>query len=383
MKTAFSLVKNKRGETTVSCKNHMNGEYMSDETIVYKCPNCSAALKYDAGTEKMLCEYCGSSFDTDTLKQYDEALKKEKEAKEPEWEGYKSKEWEGNEKLYVCKTCGAELLSDDNTAATICPYCGNAAVLTDRVSGAFRPDMMIPFKVEKKAAAEAYKQFCKGKILLPKDFLKNSRVDEVKGVYVPFWLFDADVDASMTYNATRTHTYRRGEYMITETSHYLIIREGSMGYDLVPVDGSVKIDDAYMEAIEPFNYAEAVDFGSAYLSGFMADKYDVDSSAAMPRANERIRNSTRSVFDGTVVGYSGVIPRSTSINLKKSSIHYALLPVWMFGSEYEGKTYRFAMNGQTGKFVGELPVSKKKFWGLLGGIFGAFCVIGTVLAFLL
>ncbi|MDY3845898.1 MAG: hypothetical protein SOZ62_03185 [Eubacteriales bacterium] len=356
---------------------------MDEKTIVYKCPNCSAALKYDAKSEKMLCEYCNSSFDVESLKEYEEVLKKEKEAKEPEFEQYTPSEIDGEKSLYTCKSCGAQLISDDTTAATICPYCGNAAVITDRIAGIFKPDMVIPFKVEKKEAKQAFQSFCKKKFLLPRDFIDENKIDEVKGVYVPFWLFDADVDADMTYNATRVRSYRHGDYMITETSHYLVRREGDVGFDLVPVDGSIKMDDEYMEAIEPFDYREAVDFNTAYLSGFLADKYDVDSDSASPRVSERITNSTRQMFNQTVSGYSSVSPRTSSINVHKSRIRYALLPVWVFGAQYKGKTYRFAMNGQTGKFVGELPVSKKRFWALFGAISAAFCAVGTLLAFLL
>ena len=356
---------------------------MDEKTIVYKCPNCSGALTYDAKSEKMVCKYCNSVFDIELLKEYDEVLKKEKEAKEPEFEKYNPSEVPEEKNLYTCKSCGAQLISDDTTAATICPYCGNAAVITDRIAGIFKPDMVIPFKVEKKQAKDAFLKFCKGKFLLPRDFIDENKIDEVKGIYVPFWLFDADVDADMTYDATRVRSYRSGDYMITDTSHYLVRREGEVGFDLVPVDGSVKMDDAYMEAIEPFDYRDAVDFNTAYLSGFLADKYDVDSNAASPRAKERIANSTRSMFNRTVVGYTGVVPRSSSISVHKSRIQYALLPVWVFGAQYKDKTYRFAMNGQTGKFVGELPISKKRFWALTGAIAAAFCAIGTLLAFLL
>lgn len=360
---------------------------MDEQMIGYKCPNCNATLEFSAKGGNMHCDYCDSDFDVDALKEYDAACQEEEAEKnqgEPDWGSYENGEWEEEGKaIFSCQSCGAELVADENTAATVCPYCGNATVLTGRLSGMLRPDMVIPFKIEKKQAIAALKKFCKGKLLLPKFFLENHRVESITGIYVPFWLFDSDADADISYNATRTRSWRQGDYRITETSHYLVRRGGEIGFDRVPVDGSKKMDDTYMEAIEPYNYGEAVDFSTAYLSGFLADKYDVDSTTASPRATERIKESTEVSFRNTVHGYTSVTPRHTSIRLRDSKIHYALMPVWMLNTEYNGKTYSFAMNGQTGKFVGELPVDRLKFWLWTGGITAAVTLIGTISAFLM
>ena len=360
---------------------------MDEQMIGYKCPNCNATLEYSAKGGKMHCDYCDSDFDVEALKEYDEALKEEKSEernREPEWDAYQNEEWtEESKAIFACRSCGAELVADENTAATVCPYCGNATVLAGRLSGTLKPDLVIPFKVEKEQAVAALQQFCRRKPLLPKFFLKEHRLESIQGIYVPFWLFDADADADMTYNATRTRSWRQGDYRITETSHFLVRRGGEIGFDRVPVDGSKKMDDTYMEAIEPFNYSEAVDFATAYLSGYLADKYDVDSAAASPRATERIRESTRQTFRNTVIGYDTVTPRHTSIRLSDNTVHYALMPVWMLNTAYRGKTYTFAMNGQTGKFVGELPVDWLKYWLWTGGIAAAVTLVGVITSFLI
>lgn len=360
---------------------------MDEQMIGYKCPNCDATLEFNASSGKMHCAYCDSDFDVDTLKEFDDALKRESDEesqKEPEWNACENGEWEEEGKaIFACRSCGAELVADENTAATVCPYCGNATVLAGRLSGVLKPDMVIPFKVEKEQAIAALKQFCRRKPLLPKFFLDDHRIESITGIYVPFWLFDADADADMTYRATRVRSWRQGDYRITETSHFLVRRSGEIGFDRVPVDGSKKMDDAYMEAIEPYDYGEAVDFATAYLSGYLADKYDVDSTSASPRATERIKDSTQRTFDSTVVGYSSVTPRHRSIKLSDSKVHYALMPVWMLNTVYRGKTYTFAMNGQTGKFVGELPVDRLKYWLWTGGITAAVTLIGVISALLM
>ena len=357
------------------------------KTLSYKCPNCNATLEFHATKGNMRCEYCESEFDIETLKEYDDILKQEeqdKETDEPVWSTDGNADWEDDGKaVYACRSCGAELVADENTAATVCPFCGNATVLTGRLSGILKPDLVIPFKIEREQAVEALKKFCKRKPLLPKFFLKDHRIESLTGIYVPFWLFDADTDADISYNATRVRSWRQGDYQITETSHFLVRRGGGIGFDRVPVDGSQKMDDTYMEAIEPYDYSEAVDFATAYLSGYLADKYDVDSTAASPRANERIRESTEQTFRNTVVGYTSVTPRHTSIRLHDNHVRYALMPVWMLNTLYRGKTYTFAMNGQTGKFVGELPVDRLKFWLWTGGFTLAATLIGAVSALLM
>lgn len=354
------------------------------DVLSYKCPCCSAGLGFSSDRQKMHCDSCGNDFDIEILRQFDEAVNASKEGETLEWEQYHAGsgrgDWEQDEaermSMYSCPSCGAQIVADENTAATHCVYCGNPTLLASRLSGMFKPDYVIPFKVGKQAAEAALKKFCKRKPLLPKFFLEDSHIEDISGVYVPFWLFDCDTHAGISYNATRVTSWRQGNYQYTKTSHYLIDREGDICFDGVPVDGSSKMDDAYMEAIEPFDYREAVDFQTAYLSGYLADKYDVDAEQSKPRANNRITASTEAKFRQTVVGYSSVTPRSKNISIKSGRIRYTLLPVWMLNTRYKDKVYTFAMNGQTGRFVGELPVSRGRYWAWLGGLFGALTLLG-------
>ncbi|MGN1415595.1 MAG: hypothetical protein ACI4XF_02040, partial [Oscillospiraceae bacterium] len=269
---------------------------------------------------------------------------------------------------YVCRSCGGEIVSDENTAATACPYCGSPVVMTGQFSGALKPDFVIPFKLDKEAAKKALNDHCKGKKLLPKIFKDENHIDEIKGVYVPFWLFDADAGAEIRYKATKLRTWSDARYNYTETSYFLVMREGSLGFEHVPVDGSSKIPAELMESIEPFDFSGAVDFKTAYLAGYLADKYDVDAEHSIERANERIKRSTEQAFASTVVGYESSIPESTSIQLTNGKAKYALYPVWILNTTWNGEKYTFAMNGQTGKLVGDLPLDKSAFRRWFAGL---------------
>lgn len=331
----------------------------------YKCPSCGGALGFDSSIQKIKCPYCDTELEMEALKELDAELHLDK-PDDMKWETTSNKQWDEDETdgmvVYGCKSCGGEIAGDENTAATSCPYCGNPVVMMGKFKGDLRPDFVIPFKLDKKKAKEALNNHLKGKRLLPKIFKDQNRIEEIKGIYVPFWLFDADVDARIRYKATKTRIWSDSNYDYTMTSFYNIIREGSMSFANVPVDGSSKIDDDLMESIEPYNYEDIVDFQTPYLAGYFADKYDVTSDDSIERANKRIKTSTEDSFKKTVEGYMTVYPESSSIELKNGKSRYALLPVWLLSTTWNGGKYTFAMNGQTGKLIGDLPMDKGEYW---------------------
>lgn len=345
----------------------------------YKCPCCGGSIAFDSAIQKMKCPFCDTEFEMEALAGYDRELREDQED-DMRWEADGGQEWQPGEagelRSYVCKSCGGEIACDKNTAAASCPFCGNPVVMTGNVSGTLRPDCVIPFKLDKRAAKAALKQYYEGKRLLPKVFKDQNHINEVKGVYVPFWLFDAGADVSMRYRATKIRTWSDSRYDYTETKFYAVSRGGTLAFEKVPVDGSAKMQDDLMESIEPFHFSEAVDFQTAYLAGYLADKYDVDAGRSMDRANERIRKSTEDAFDRTVNGYATVTKEAGSIRLQNGKVTYALFPVWLLCTTWNGQNYLFAMNGQTGKMAGDLPLDKAAYRRWLFGLTG---VIGTVL----
>ena len=352
----------------------------------YKCPCCDGGIAFDSSVQKMKCPYCDTEFELEAIASYNDDLK-QIPAEDMRWNTADGGTWsEGEEDNllgYVCNSCGGEIVADENTAASACPFCGNPIVITGRVSGSLKPDLVIPFQLDKKAAKEALKKHYSGKKLLPRVFMDENHIDEIKGIYVPFWLFDADADANMRYRATRIRHWSDSQYNYTETIFYSVIRGGKISFNHVPVDGSTKMADNLMESIEPFDLNQAVDFQTAYLAGYLADKYDVDANASMERANDRIRQSTSNAFAATVQGYASVIPQVSSIQLRNGTIRYALLPVWLLNTTWNGKRYTFAMNGQTGKFVGDLPMDKSLFSKWLLGLTGAISAAAFALSYLL
>lgn len=343
----------------------------------FKCPCCDGSIEFDSRSQNMQCPYCSNEFDVDTLMSYQEDLNTNLDD-DMHWDMPAGQAWTEDEttglRTYACEVCGGEIIGDAAMAATQCPFCGSSVVMKAQFAGDLKPDLVIPFKVDKQQAKDALRKHYSGKRLLPKVFKEENRIEEVKGIYVPFWLFEADADANIRYRATRVRTWSDSNYYYTETRYFSVVRAGSLGFDWVPVDGSSKMEDALMESIEPFDLSQAVDFKTAYLSGFLADRYDVTAEQSVERANQRVRNTTEEAFASTVMGYTSVMPVSTNIRLQNGKARYALYPVWLLNTNWNGKKYTFAINGQTGRLVGDLPMDKAAYtkWLLgLTGIIGA------------
>ncbi len=353
------------------------------ELLEYKCPCCTGAIEFAPGVQKIKCPYCDTEFDIDTFLALDEALAAEGK-EQMEWNTAPGSTWAEGEAdgmaVYVCRSCGGEIVGDETTGATACPYCGNPVVMARAFSGELRPDAVISFKLDREAAKAAYKTHLSGKKLLPKVFKDENHLDEIRGIYVPFWLFDADADADIRYKATRVRRWSDSHYHYTETSHYHIFRAGSLSFDKIPADGSSKLSDELMESIEPYDYADLVDFRTAYLAGYLADKYDLDADANLERVTARAKATVEREFASTFTGYATAIPEESHVRLVNSRARYALLPVWILNTTWKEQKFIFAMNGQTGKFVGDLPCDTSLMWKYF---FGTMGIVAAAVALLL
>lgn len=371
---------------------------MPTQATNYQCPACTGPLHFAAETGRVECEYCGTTYDVAEIEALyarkdakaaqaqAEADRKRQEdrstAKETGEEGWDmsglNDDWGADAegmRAFHCPSCGADLICEETTAATSCPYCDNPTVVPGQFSGTLRPDYVIPFKLKKEDAIAALKKHYHGRPFLPKAFKSENHLREIKGVYVPFWLFDGEAEGDMVFDATRSHTFRSGDYRVTKTEHFDVYRSGSVAFARIPVDASKKMPDDYMDSIEPFDYQELKEFSTAYLPGFLADKYDVTAEECGRRADVRAEATAAESLRDSVIGYGTVIERQRNIRLRRGAVKYALLPVWLLNTEWNGEKYLFAMNGQTGKMVGRLPVDKKKKWGIFAAVYAAATVL--------
>ena len=371
---------------------------MATQVTNYQCPACGGPLHFSSEKQKLVCDYCGSEFTTQYVENFyaakdasaaqalndlENKLDSDSSEIKTEWEYAAGSEWTENMRAYNCPSCGAQILCDEHTAATNCPYCGNPSIVAGNFSGGLKPDYCIPFKLDKDAAISALKDYYKGKIFLPKAFKDENHIEEIKGVYVPFWLYSGDMDADVNYYASRSRTWTEGNYRVTRTDHYKLVRSGNVQFERIPVDGSSKMPDEHMDAIEPFDYSELKPFSTAYMPGYLADRYDVDSKQSRPRAIGRAERSSMSAMTATTGGYESVSVASSRFVPHDGDVRYAFLPVWVLSTRWKGENYLFTMNGQTGKLVGNLPVSKGRFFATFLGISAAiFAFCAAVINFM-
>ena len=323
----------------------------------YECPSCGGAMEFNAKDQMLSCPYCDTKI---KVGDYKAPREKEQEADARA----DSNEWNAEEMqgmvVYSCQSCGGEIIGSEEEGSFTCPFCSNNVVVKDKFSGSLRPDYVIPFKHDKEDAMKAYSGYVKGKLLLPKVFSAENHVDKIRGIYIPYWLYDATVNGDYNFTCTKVRTWSDSDYNYTETKYYDVQRSGTESFSHVPHDASKEMPDDLMESIEPFDFSGAVSFNSGYLAGFMANKYDISAQEAQPHVLERATNTLESDIRNTVSNYSTTTTASKNNSVKSVSHKYALYPVWLLNTSWKGKNFLFAMNGQTGKFVGNLPVSIPK-----------------------
>lgn len=353
------------------------------QTVTYQCPNCNAPLEFDAHSGKFKCFYCDSTFTDEEIKEIfgkrDEKVDLEQNEPELNEEQEMQEEFTGQSALYSCPNCGAGVICDSLTSSTRCHFCHTPVVLSGRLSGEFKPDVLIPFSVTKEQARSKFDEFTKGKFFLPRDFTSEAQISNLSQLYVPYWLKSGIVDANMDALGKVIRSWSSGDTHYTNTKEYRVERTSELAFIRVPCDGSKRIDDALMESIEPFNYTGIKPFSMSYLSGTPAEKYDVNKEEAAKRIDERVRQAADAELRRTAEVYTRLENVRISTNYRSAQYVYALLPVWFLNYQYKGKDFSFVINGQTGLTFGQLPVSSGKLFLVSAAIFIAILLIVTFL----
>ncbi len=318
----------------------------------YKCPNCGGRLEFDSKSQMLKCPFCESEFRPETFEEdVNQTYKYEDDSNVS-----------SDLLVYVCNSCNGTIMADRNTIATSCPYCGNPVVMQENQTAELKPDAIIPFKLDKKAAVSQFRKHLLGRPLLPKAFRDKDHIEEIKGVYVPFWLFNGTARVDSSLSAEKVRSWSDYNYHYTETSYFDVQRSASIDYEDVPVDGSRKLDDKLTQSLEVFESIDLVPYKSAYLAGYYAEKYDMTDGQVKNVAYERIKKTLSDEIEASIIGYDSVRTVASHLHVTNEKIIYALYPIWLLTTRYKDKDYLFAMNGQTGKFVGDLPVDKGLQW---------------------
>ena len=351
--------------------------------ISYKCKACGSSMEYDAGTDSLVCTHCGNREKVQDLEREQKEAQEQEQAQresagqaqgESSGSPFGGQEGASDEaedaaygigteetlSLYSCPNCGAQLIADQYTAATVCAYCGSPVVLQERVSHKAAPEYVVPFKLGKKEAKEVFRKWTKSGFFTPRVFSSESVLDTITGTYVPYWLYDCGVHMELSAAATRVETKRSSKKETVYTHHFHIEREIDMNFKRIPADASEKMPDSIMEKLEPFSYNELNEFSMPYLSGYMAECVNGPAEAYSARAFERAREAAVIAAKNTIQGYATVSVLRESHEIHDVVSSYAMMPVWVLNYRFRDKNWQLFLNGQTGKKIGSLPVSRVK-----------------------
>ncbi len=342
-------------------------------TATLKCPNCGGGLKFDPEQQKSVCEYCLSSFTSAELAKATEAAQAKAErasAAESAAAQSGAQTDEGRLAGYVCDSCGAEVVTEATTSATFCFYCHNPVLITSRLTGEFLPDKIIPFQYDRDKAIATFRRWAQSHRFVPRSFYSASQLEKMTGLYLPYWMADYEADVDYEAQAVIRRVWVSGNLEYTEHKDFVIDRKGKIAVDNIHELAHGKIDRNLIEAIAPFDEAQAIAFNLSYLSGFFAEKYDIERGKVEPMLESRARDYASSLLRESISGYSEVREQKNQLDLGLKSWFYALFPAWVMTYRYHGKTYIYAINGQTGKAYGELPVSNPRL-GLASAVLAA------------
>ncbi|MBQ8951903.1 MAG: hypothetical protein IJ065_12250 [Eubacterium sp.] len=349
---------------------------MSQGTVIqYKCQNCGADMAFDANSGKLKCPSCGREDEITNIQSNGSFRPSEDHVHVQATTGS-----EDDMVQYQCQNCGAVVITNSNTSATRCSFCNAPVILGERLEGVMKPDYVIPFKIDRAEADSAFRKWTRMLRFAPKDFRKAMKVKKVEGLYAPFWLYDVCGQGDAVAECTRSKVYHRGDYRITETSHYEVYRQIDTTYEGVPADASLRMEDHLMDLMEPFDYSNMQPFSTPYLTGYVAENYDYDAEQMFPRAKERVFHYMDDYVKRTINGYNTTVITRKNYRANRDRTFYCLFPIWMSYATYKDKDYSFAMNGETGKIAGKPPISWSTVFGyIFGTTFGVFLLVRLII----
>lgn len=312
------------------------------DTHTYKCPQCGGNLVYSAEEQALLCSFCGNAITPEKLELLSKIdIPDQGEADESE-----------DRQEILCNSCGAAIIADKSASATFCAFCGSPSLITQRLTKRFRPDYVIPFKITKEEALSKIKEFAKHGKYAPKHFFVDKNITKITGIFVPFWLMNTRCCMDV-----KGVGYKED---LKTTRKYSVVSYIDIGVKNVPFDGAINMRDQLMESIEPYDCSELVDYNGSYLQGYYAQRYDLSVQTLTDRIMTRLKRYSKEAAVESLKGYSRFDFLSSTLGIGELEQKYALFPVWLLTYEYGGLKYQIAVNGQTGKTDGYLPVDKVK-----------------------
>ncbi len=330
----------------------------------FKCGNCAAKMKFEPGADGQKCPYCGHE---------NPIPKSEADIEELDFRTHLatlSESAEMEERLTIkCSDCAAETTADPNVTSQECAFCGSPIVATAASKKQLRPRSLLPFKITRDEAREAFGEWISKLWFAPNDLKRRARSEgKLAGMYVPYWTYDSDTTSFYRgqrgeyYWVTESYTATENGKSVRKTRQVRKIRwwpvSGTVweSFDDVLVLASNSLPRKYTEKLEPWDLQNLVPYKNDYLSGFRAESYQVDLEEGFDYARQIMDAAIRALVRRDIGGDE---QRITSLRTQHDNVTFkhTLLPIWISAYRYSKKTYRFLVNARTGEVQGERPFS--------------------------
>ncbi len=344
-------------------------------SAIHKCPNCGANLHFDAASAKVACQYCQSEFDVAEVASLHEAAERQA-AEQAEQRRVDTEQYQAETHGYHCENCGAEVVTDNETSSGFCYYCHSPVIFSDKISGDFLPDYIIPFKLNKKQAKHSFRQWVKKFKLVPKDFAAPEQLEKITGVYVPYWMADAVANFDVSGTGDVVKTWRSGDKKHTKTSRYRFERKGTMQFNQIKTIASDKVDRALINSVESNTKGKLVPFSTAYLSGFFSQRYTIERDQIADDTVRKVKGYLHDMLARELT-YQNINYQRDDSKIDIAKWSYVLLPMWLLTYKFGNKIYVYALNGENGESFGQLPVSYGKL--ALHALLGLVAIAGALL----
>lgn len=353
----------------------------SEENRKFPCKQCGAGLNFKPGATALECPYCGYrepiNVAAEEIREYDleDAL-----LRLPPTQG-----WGSGRQAMRCDNCGAVTTFEPGQVAGACAFCGSSRVSTSGSNAnLIRPESLVAFKVDRSRAGQLFRDWVKGLWFRPNDLKHAAQVSKITGAYLPFWSYDAltvahwNAEAGWHYYVTETYedTDSEGNRVTRQRQVQHTRWEWVQGgrqdlFDDELVCGSKGLPEKLISGACPYNLDELMPYDAGFLSGFAAEEYQIDLSEGWDRARERMEGA---VYSRCAADVPGDTHRALQVHTAFSNMTFKhlLLPVWIAAYLYRDKSYRFLVNGQTGRISGEAPIS---WWKVAGAVLAVAIVV--------
>ena len=332
-------------------------------SMTFKCPCCGGFLEFDPTQQKFKCYYCGQVLSEEDLREQSEARQAEAEAVQAE-----AAPAPEHLKTYQCQMCGAEIVTDETTAATRCYFCHSPVVLHDRLDDDFRPDGVIPFQLSKEEAEKQFLEHVKKKKFVDRAFFNGAQLEMFSGVYYPWWYADVEGNAAFEGEGKRVSVMTTPAHVVTTNRIFRVEREGELSFRNIARKALVKADGKLSDGIHPYDVSEIKPYASGYLSGFLAEKRDVPEATAKGEMTREAEAYAQTLMQKDLD--FNTLSGTASFRPEKVQMRYVLMPAWVltYKGGKDGAPYYYMMNGQTGKVCGRFPIDKKRLLATALGV---------------